>query len=298
MKNLFFIVLLFFIACKEKQEKTTPVIKPITESIYASGIVVSKNQYQAFATVSGIVDEIYVSEGDSVSKGTPILFISSKTQQLNKENARLTAEYADFKSNQGKLNEAKQLLELSKSKMKNDSALLERQKKAAKKGNMKRVFVVLDDLAYDNTIMKKPVLRFIFMNGRHLNIFLIFSSQYVADLGPPAIRANIDVLFVCREAIQANRWRLYNYFFGCFDTFEDFNKVLNACTEDYGVLVLDNTKLSNDVTSCVFHWRAKVRDDFRMGSRSFWKFSKDRARSDDSDDEEGNNGVKLLKGHR
>jgi hypothetical protein len=175
--------------------------------------------------------------------------------------------------------------------------LLERQKKAAKKGNMKRVFVVLDDLAYDNTIMKKPVLRFIFMNGRHLNIFLIFSSQYVADLGPPAIRANIDVLFVCREAIQANRWRLYNYFFGCFDTFEDFNKVLNACTEDYGVLVLDNTKLSNDVTSCVFWWKAKVRDDFRMGSRSFWKFSKDRARSDNSEEEDGN-GIKLLKGHR
>ena len=49
--------------------------------------------------------------------------------------------------------------------------LLERQKKASKKGNMQRVFVVLDDLAYDNSIMKKPVLRYIFMNGRHLNIF-------------------------------------------------------------------------------------------------------------------------------
>lgn len=175
--------------------------------------------------------------------------------------------------------------------------LLERQKKSAKKGDMKRVFVVLDDLAYDNSIMKKPVLRYIFMNGRHLNIFLMFSSQYVADLGPPAIRANIDVLFVCREAIQANRWRLYNMFFGCFDNFEDFNKVLNACTEDYGVLVLDNTKLSNDPTECVFWWKAKIRDDFRMGARCFWKYSKDRKRNDDGDGE-NNNGVKLLKGRR
>jgi hypothetical protein len=175
--------------------------------------------------------------------------------------------------------------------------LVERQKKASKKGNMGKVFVVLDDLAFDSSIMKKPVMRFIFMNGRHLSIFLIFSSQYVADLGPPAIRANIDVLFVCREAIQANRWRLYSMFFGCFETFEDFNKVLNACTEDYGVLVLDNTKLSNNVEDCVFHFRAKMRDDFRMGSRSFWKFSKDRARTD-NDDEEDNNGVKLIKGHK
>ena len=175
--------------------------------------------------------------------------------------------------------------------------LLERQKKASKKGNMQRVFVVLDDLAYDNSIMKKPVLRYIFMNGRHLNIFLIFSSQYVADLGPPAIRANIDVLLVCREAIQANRQRLYDMFFGCFENFADFNKVLNACTENYGVLVLDNTKLSNDPTDCVFHWKAKVRDDFRMGARCFWRFSKDRARKDD-DDEEDNHGVKLLKGRK
>lgn len=175
--------------------------------------------------------------------------------------------------------------------------LLERQKRASKKGNMKRVFVVLDDLAYDNSIMKKPTLRFIFMNGRHLNIFLIFSSQYVADLGPPAIRANIDVLFVCREAIQANRWRLYNMFFGCFDSFEDFNKVLNACTEDYGVLVLDNTKLTSKIEDCVFWWKAKMRDDFRMGARCFWRFSKDRERKENSDDEE-TNGVKLLKGRK
>ncbi|AGE56423.1 hypothetical protein PBCVNEJV1_765L [Paramecium bursaria Chlorella virus NE-JV-1] len=175
--------------------------------------------------------------------------------------------------------------------------LVDRQKRAAKKGNLGRVFVVLDDLAFDSSIMKKPIMRFIFMNGRHLNIFLIFSSQYVSDLGPPAIRANIDVLFVCREAIQANRWRLYNMFFGCFETFEDFNKVLNACTENYGVLVLDNTKLSNDPSSCVFHFKAKMRDDFRMGSRSFWKFSKERARDDDGE-EETDSGVKLLKGRR
>jgi energy-coupling factor transporter ATP-binding protein EcfA2 len=175
--------------------------------------------------------------------------------------------------------------------------LVERQKLAAKKGNLGKVFVVLDDLAFDSSIMKKPVMRFIFMNGRHLNIFLIFSSQYVSDLGPPAIRANIDVLFVCREAIQANRFRLYNMFFGVFESFEDFNKVLNACTENYGVLVLDNTKLSNDPTACVFHHKAKMRDDFRMGSYSFWKFSKTRVKKD-KDEGDDHDGVKLIKGKK
>ena len=172
--------------------------------------------------------------------------------------------------------------------------LVERQKKNAKMKNPSKVFVVLDDLAFDTSIMKQHIMRFIFMNGRHLNIFLIFSSQYVSDLGPPAIRANIDVLLVCREAIQANRWRLYNMFFGCFDSFEDFNKVLNACTENYGVLVLDNTKLSNDPQDCVFHWKAKMRDNFRMGAHSFWRFSKERKR-DEYDSVEDDHGVRLLK---
>jgi hypothetical protein len=171
--------------------------------------------------------------------------------------------------------------------------LIERQKKAKKRGNATHAFIVFDDLAYDNRLMKLPVMRYILMNGRHLNLFLIFSSQYVADLGPPAVRANIDVLFVCREAITANRWRLYNMFFGCFDTFEDFNRVLSACTEDYGVLVLDNTKLSNKVEECVFHFKATIRDNFRMGHKRFWQFSKERLRRDDGDEEE--NGVKLLK---
>ncbi|MGB3948315.1 MAG: efflux RND transporter periplasmic adaptor subunit [Bacteroidia bacterium] len=151
MKHSIILLLLFTIACKQKQEKISPVIKPITESIYASGIIVSKNQYQAFATVSGIVDEIYVSEGDSVSKGTPILYISSKTQQLNKENARLTAEFSDSKSNQGKLNEVKQLLELSKSKLKNDSVLLERQKKLWSQNIGTKVELEQRELSYQNS---------------------------------------------------------------------------------------------------------------------------------------------------
>jgi hypothetical protein len=40
-----------------------------------------------------------------------------------------------------------------------------------------------------------------------------------------------------------------------------------------------------------------MRDEFKMGSRIFWKFSKDKSRTDDSDDDD-NNGVKLIKGHK
>ncbi|MFN5793915.1 MAG: RND transporter, partial [Bacteroidota bacterium] len=95
---------LLLIACKDNSEKTKPTTKSITESVYASGIIKSKNQYQAFATVNGIIQEIYVNEGDTLKKGQKILLISNETQKLNKENALLSAQFSDNKNNQGKLN--------------------------------------------------------------------------------------------------------------------------------------------------------------------------------------------------
>ncbi|MBK9639802.1 MAG: biotin/lipoyl-binding protein [Saprospiraceae bacterium] len=84
----------------------------------------SKNQYQAFATVSGVINKLYVSEGDTVKKGTPILSISSEIQRLNRENAELNASFTDIQANQGKLSEAKMLIDFSFNKMKNDSSFI------------------------------------------------------------------------------------------------------------------------------------------------------------------------------
>jgi HlyD family secretion protein len=109
-------------------EKTKPTIEPISESIYASGLVKSKNQYEAFVTVSGTINHVYVNEGDTVKVGSPILSISNKTQKLNTENARLSAEYADFYANRGELNEAHLLRSVARDKMKNDSTMFFRQK--------------------------------------------------------------------------------------------------------------------------------------------------------------------------
>ena len=44
-------------------------MEKITESVYASGIIKSKNQYQVYAAVSGLIQQILVSEGDVVKKG-------------------------------------------------------------------------------------------------------------------------------------------------------------------------------------------------------------------------------------
>ena len=129
LKTLTYIIfVLVLLSCKSKVEKIKPSIESISESIYASGIIKSKNQYQAFATVNGIIETIFVTEGDSVKKGTPILLISNEAQRLNKDNAALASQFSDYNANIGKLKEAKLFIELAKNKMKNDSLLFVRQK--------------------------------------------------------------------------------------------------------------------------------------------------------------------------
>jgi HlyD family secretion protein len=129
MRNmlLFLLTSFFFISCKDKREKIKPEISSITESIYASGIIKSKNQYQAYAKVTGIIENIYVSEGDTIKKGSALLSIADETQKLNTQNSELTAKFTDFGANKGKLEDARLSIELSKNKLKNDSILFYRQ---------------------------------------------------------------------------------------------------------------------------------------------------------------------------
>jgi len=129
MRRMFpYLLLLSLFACKDRQERIHPVLSSISESVYASGILKSGEQYQAFATVSGVIRKRFLEVGDTVSKGAPILLISRETQQLNKENAKLNAVYNSAAANQGKLESAGQEMETAHNKMLNDSVLLVRQR--------------------------------------------------------------------------------------------------------------------------------------------------------------------------
>jgi len=128
MKNWITIfVLLAIVSCKKKVEKINPTREDITESIYASGSIKSLNQYQAFVTVNGIIDEVFIEEGDLIKKGEAILSISNKAQKLNAENARQASEFADYTANKGKLRDAELNKDLMLNKMKSDSSLYQRQ---------------------------------------------------------------------------------------------------------------------------------------------------------------------------
>ena len=133
------------------------------------------------------------------------------------------------------------------------------------------VFILLDDCMYDKRMIRDKCIRAIFMNGRHWNIFFMLTMQYCMDLSPD-LRANIDYVFILRENIIQNREKLYKNFFGIFPTFDMFNQVMTACTENYECLVLDNTSKSNKIEDVVFWYKARLwhPGDFRIGNAQFW----------------------------
>ena len=151
--------------------------------------------------------------------------------------------------------------------------ITERQRTLVKKkdkGDDNSVFILLDDCMYDNKWTRAQNIRGIFMNGRHWKILFMLTMQYCMDL-PPALRANIDYIFILRENIIQNREKLYKNFFGIFPTFDAFQEVMNQCTENYECLVLDNTSKSNKIEDVVFWYKARPNLSFKVGDKSLWE---------------------------
>ena len=144
-----------------------------------------------------------------------------------------------------------------------------------------RTFVILDDCLYDNTWSRDKMMRLLFMNGRHWKVMLIITMQYPLGI-PPALRTNIDYVFILREPYIANRKRIFENYAGMFPTFESFCQVMDQCTENYECLVINNNAKSNKLQEQVFWYKADSHNDFKLGSKEFWELSKDMQ----SDDEE------------
>ena len=146
------LIIFFFISCGEEQEKINPVEENITESVYASGIVKSSDQYQVFSPVNGIIQRIFVTEGDSIKKGGSILQVKNEQAQLNIEGAQLGVESASINANRDKLNELGANINFLKTKVQNDSILMERQRRLWDQQIGTRIELEQRELAYRNSI--------------------------------------------------------------------------------------------------------------------------------------------------
>lgn len=175
MKNLIFVVpFLLLYACKEEEESIFPIKEDISESVYASGMLKTMDQYQVFPSVSGSLKKIYVQEGDTVKAGDTLFAIANDLSRLNTENAQLAADYAAYSANTSKLSELKNNIDIAREKMHSDSMLFYRQKNLWSQQIGSKTELEQRELAYNNSVMqyRSAVLRY-----NDLNKQISFTSR-------------------------------------------------------------------------------------------------------------------------
>lgn len=165
-----------------------------------------------------------------------------------------------------------------------------REKEIAQKGKSRidpRAFLILDDCLADGGWIRDKNVRTIFYNGRHYKLFFIATMQYPLGI-TPNLRTNIDFTFIFREPSVRNRRKLYDNYASMFPTFELFCSAMDACTENYECLVINNMSSSNKLEDQVFWYKADIHENFRLGAKELWDLSAeiDAAREADSDEGE------------
>ncbi|WP_297761320.1 efflux RND transporter periplasmic adaptor subunit [uncultured Muriicola sp.] len=133
--NLTFAILFGFnvlvmVSCGTKREKIQPRVTAITESVYTSVTIQPDSLYQAYASVSGILDKNLKEEGDTVQKGMAIAQIINTVPKLNTENARLNLELAkkNYLGNDAVLKGLLERIEAAELQLYNDSLNFNRQR--------------------------------------------------------------------------------------------------------------------------------------------------------------------------
>ncbi len=160
-----------------------------------------------------------------------------------------------------------------------------------------RSFMILDDCMYDDSWTHDKNIRYLFMNGRWLKVFFIITMQYPLGI-QPALRTNVDYVFILREPYFSNRKRIFDNYCSVFPSFEFFCQIMDQCTQNYECLVVDNTSQSSKLEECVYWYKAELHPDFRIGAPEFWAHSANHYRGGDEDNvnEYDPNAARKLKG--
>jgi len=149
-----------------------------------------------------------------------------------------------------------------------------KRQKAASEHLLNPYSVIIQDDCTDNpTELNKPIYHAIFKNGRHWKLWYILSLQYCMDI-KPVIRNNIDYTFMLKETNIENRRRLWKNYANCINDFDIFCQLMDTITGDYTALVIDNTTQSNELSDCVFYYKADlVPEGWKFGSPEYWAFA-------------------------
>jgi len=132
MKRLILYLALFAllttVACKPKYDEATPKIGPVTEAVFASGIIEPKDAYIVTSLSDGFIIHSYVAENDIVKEGQELFRLDNRQQNTQVNIARTNEEFAKINAanNSPALLQIKAQIDAARVKLQTDSVNLSR----------------------------------------------------------------------------------------------------------------------------------------------------------------------------
>ena len=105
------------------------------------------------------------------------------------------------------------------------------------------VLLILDDLGSDAKFITSDSFKRTCVRGRHLNISMIVSCQYLTQV-PPICRSNICYLIVGQMNIQSQQLLADEFLYGSIDR-KEFLTMYHNATKDYGFLLINCNSVKN-----------------------------------------------------
>ncbi|WP_333600103.1 efflux RND transporter periplasmic adaptor subunit [Flavobacterium sp.] len=154
LNALCFLFIPLLISCSKKDNgEIQPTKGTITESVYASGVVKSENQYTVYSTVNGVLQKVNVTAGQTIVQGQSLFQIESDKAALNTENARLAYQLSNENNHyiQDKISEMETKVQAAKDKLALDQSVYNRNKNIKQYNVISEVEYERVELAYKNS---------------------------------------------------------------------------------------------------------------------------------------------------
>jgi hypothetical protein len=114
----------------------------------------------------------------------------------------------------------------------------------------KHILLILDDCVSDHNFHQSPTIKKLFLRGRHINISLLITTQYIYLISP-SMRNNLDYLFCGQMNKQSIDLLTTEFLSGDIEKSE-FIKMYNRCTKDYNFLVINNNSVKDDDLNLIY----------------------------------------------
>ncbi|MEX1239928.1 MAG: HlyD family efflux transporter periplasmic adaptor subunit [Cyclobacteriaceae bacterium] len=145
---LLIVIAAILIACGKPTSETKPVRNNITETVFASGILIPGDQYNLTSLTDGYIVQLNIDEGDTVKAGQLLAMVDNEQSVINARSADklLTIAAENARPDAPALRQAEINLELAKQQLFQDEKQAERYKKLYESNSVSK-------LEYENILL-------------------------------------------------------------------------------------------------------------------------------------------------